>query len=189
MWEIIKNSFAWLAGVLRPDLSLIGSLQSEIDRLHKYYTGLIQSNSQRIDQCEKECAECEMDRRKLWMEVDRLNMLLIQAEGTKLHCSVTCDTHGDIIEANTAAGALTGYAVEELTRMNIMRIIPPRYRETHLTRFREVVRGMRPLRAEPLNAELLTKSGREVPVVISLVSWPTDDTGETRVYNATFKVR
>jgi len=85
--------------------------------------------------------------------------------------AIVIDGLGRIALANTAAGRLLGYAADELVGQPLEQLIPQSYRaqhERHVARFRESgqpgAMGSRPV------LYALSKSGREVPVTISIAN-------------------
>jgi PAS domain S-box-containing protein len=121
-----------------------------------------------LEECERRCEERDAKINALHRELVDLRRLVVVLEEQRLHGMLKADASGTIIFANPAIAALCDCSVEQLLGKNVTELIPYRYRHAHHVKFMEVAGGQRPLRTEPLEATLLTMSGREIPVTIRL---------------------
>jgi len=85
---------------------------------------------------------------------------------------ISADHTGNIVSWNNAATRILGYSAEEATGQRLELIIPERFHEAHRTGMQRVTAGGES-RVIGTKVELFarTKSGKEVPIELSLSTW------------------
>lgn len=88
---------------------------------------------------------------------------------------ITIDARGTIVFANPAAERLFGYSAEELLRMHLSDLMPPRFRDVHREAVRRYERtGRRRIDWGGTQFMGLRRDGREVPLEITLGEYVHD---------------
>jgi PAS domain S-box-containing protein len=87
----------------------------------------------------------------------------------------------EIIYVTSSIENVLGWTSDELMGKPTSTIVPERFREAHTRGFQQFIKtGKLTLAGRPLRTTSLTKSGREIPVEITLGTYKTDD-GDVRV--------
>jgi PAS domain S-box-containing protein len=82
------------------------------------------------------------------------------------------DDHNRILAASSAALSLLGWG-DDLVGQRLLAVIPPQLREAHIAGFtRSVVTGGGDLLGRPLSVPALTRSGRQIPITLTLTRHP-----------------
>ena len=89
---------------------------------------------------------------------------------------ITADSEGDIISWNAAAKGIFGYAADEVIGSPLTIIVPDQYREAHeIGLHRVATGGDRHVIGNTVELSGLHKSGKLVPVELSLSTWTIGD--------------
>jgi len=89
---------------------------------------------------------------------------------------IAADSEGKIISWNRAAEQIFGYGEDEIAGMNLLNLMPERYRDRHKEGIRNYLAdGRGRSMGKALQFEGLRKDGSEFPIEMSLGSWRGDD--------------
>lgn len=87
---------------------------------------------------------------------------------------ISADSHQTILSWNQGASKIFGYSEEEMVGQSFLHLIPSRLLKSHRRGFQRVLsEGGRGMDRKPKEAMGVHKSGREIPIEISLSSWVT----------------
>lgn len=85
---------------------------------------------------------------------------------------ISINSSGKIVGWNKAAEHIFGYTRNEITGREVETIMPENYNKEHYNQIRQVVEGAAPqIIGRTLELEALNKSGKTIPVELSLAQW------------------
>lgn len=89
---------------------------------------------------------------------------------------ICTDGQGNIVLWNEGAHLLFGYEAQEVLGRPVARLVPERFRESHLAGFSRALEGLSPRRVRrSVEVMGLTKDGDEVPLELSLATWTSGE--------------
>ena len=153
----------------------IGSLETKVEACEDERRLVTAALAEKSLEIIRVTSDHETKSRTARAQFDAVLEILSTGNTEALEATITTDSHGKILEWDTAATAIFGWTEEEATGQNAIIVIPHYLKHLHLKAFRKWQATDAVPRTDPIIGSAAVKGGTEIKVSVKLTAWKEEN--------------